>query len=57
MKINHRRKDKWFKEGETGNDRFSDPKKVKAERRDKHLTKNKRLHQYQNLRNLFDDIE
>ncbi len=57
MKVNYRRKDKWVKTSQsTGNDWYSEaPKTAKAERREKHQHKNKRLHQYQHLRELFDD--
>jgi hypothetical protein len=48
---------KWFRDTDNSNERFSDHKRTKSERREKHLTKNKRLHQYHNLRNLFEDEE
>lgn len=58
MKVNYRRKDKWVKTSQsTGNDWYSESPKTtaKAERREKHQNKNKRLHQYHHLRELFDD--
>jgi len=57
MKVNHRRKDKWVKTAQpTGNDWHAESaKSAKTERRQKHQNKNKRLHQYHNLRELYDD--
>lgn len=55
MKINHRRKEKWLREKEFKYDHHSEFNR-KMFRREKHMTKNKRLHQYNNLRELFDDF-
>lgn len=57
MKVNYRRKDKWVKTAQsTGNDWYSESRKTaKVERREKHQNKNKRLHQYHQFRELFDD--
>jgi hypothetical protein len=57
MKVNYRRKDKWVKTSKsTENDWYSEsPKTAKVERREKHQHKNKRIHQYHHLRELFDD--
>lgn len=56
MKFNHRRKDKWVKPNQGfKTDWFSDTKKAKTERREKHQNKVKRLHQYHHLKDLFED--
>jgi hypothetical protein len=60
MKVNHRRKDKWTKGVSSENSEWyaESTRKSKAERREKHQNKNKRLHQYHNLKDLFegDDV-
>jgi hypothetical protein len=54
MKVNNRRKDKWTKDKEFKHESSSEYNR-KMLRREKHTAKNKRLHQYNNLRDLFDD--
>jgi hypothetical protein len=55
MKVNHRRKEKWVRDKEFRNESYSEFAR-KMIRREKHICKNRRLHQYHNLRDLFDDF-
>lgn len=60
MKFSHRKKEKWIHhsiDSESNEVNSSAKNKSKTERREKHKTKIKRLHQYLNLKDLFEDGE
>lgn len=59
MKTNHRRKEKWAFNTDSNKSESGDfsKNKAKTERRERHKTKIKRLHQYHHLKDLFGDWE